>query len=297
MYPVNPVRAETVGVTEEILGNWNAANPGRRGDYVLATKITGKNAAFVRPGEDITAASFIAAIDASLARLQTDVIDIYQMHWPNRGSYHFRQYWRFDPSKQDRAATLAHMEEVLEAAETAVKAGKIRHFALSNDSAWGTAQWLRLAEARGLPRVQSIQNEYSLLCRLYDTDLGELAVNEQVTLLAYSPLGAGLLTGKYQNGACPEGSRMAGNGDLGGRKTDRAFEAVAAYLALAEKHGIDPVHMALAFTVQRPFPVSTIFGATTSDQLAHILSGLHVTLSEEVLEEIDATYKAHPMPF
>jgi aryl-alcohol dehydrogenase-like predicted oxidoreductase len=297
MYPVNPVKAETVGRTEEILGNWNAANPGRRGDYVLATKITGKNAAFVRPGEDITAASFIAAIDASLARLQTDVIDIYQMHWPNRGSYHFRQYWRFDPSKQDRAATLAHMEEVLEAAETAVKAGKIRHFALSNDSAWGTAQWLRLAEARGLPRVQTIQNEYSLLCRLYDTDLGELAVNEKVTLLAYSPLGAGLLTGKYQNGACPEGSRMAGNGDLGGRKTDRAFEAVAAYLALAEKHGIDPVHMALAFTVQRPFPVSTIFGATTSDQLAHILSGLHVTLSEEVLEEIDATYKAHPMPF
>jgi aryl-alcohol dehydrogenase-like predicted oxidoreductase len=297
MYPVNPVKAETVGRTEEILGNWNAANPGRRGDYVLATKITGKNAAFVRPGEDITAASFIAAIDASLARLQTDVIDIYQMHWPNRGSYHFRQYWRFDPSKQDRAATLAHMEEVLEAAETAVKAGKIRHFALSNDSAWGTAQWLRLAEARGLPRVQTIQNEYSLLCRLYDTDLGELAVNEKVTLLAYSPLGAGLLTGKYQNGACPEGSRMAGNGDLGGRKTDRAFEAVAAYLALAEKHGIDPVHMALAFTVQRPFPVSTIFGATTSDQLAHILSGLDVTLSEEVLEEIDATYKAHPMPF
>ncbi len=192
MYPVNPVRAETVGVTEEILGNWNAANPGRRGDYVLATKITGKNAAFVRPGEDITAASFTAAIDASLARLKTDVIDIYQMHWPNRGSYHFRQYWRFDPSKQDRATTLAHMEEVLEAAAAAVKAGKIRNFALSNDSAWGTAQWLRLAEARGLPRVQSIQNEYSLLCRLYDTDLGELAVNEQVTLLAYSPLGAGL---------------------------------------------------------------------------------------------------------
>lgn len=297
MYPVNPVHADTVGRTEEILGNWNAANPGRRGDYVLATKITGKNAAFVRPGEDITGASFTAAIDASLARLQTDVIDIYQMHWPNRGSYHFRQYWRFDPSKQDRAKTLAHMDEVLEAADTAVKAGKIRHFALSNDSAWGTAQWLRLAEARGLPRVQSIQNEYSLLCRLYDTDMGELAVNEQVTLLAYSPLGAGLLTGKYQGGALPQGSRMAINGDLGGRKTDRAFAAVAAYLALAEKHGIDPVHMALAFTVQRPFPVSTIFGATTSDQLAHILSGLDVTLSTELLEEIDATYRAHPMPF
>jgi aryl-alcohol dehydrogenase-like predicted oxidoreductase len=142
-----------------------------------------------------------------------------------------------------------------------------------------------------------VQNEYSLLCRLYDTDMAELAVNEKVTLLAYSPLGAGLLTGKYQYGALPEGSRMAINGDLGGRKTERAFEAVAAYLALAEKHGIDPVHMALAFTVQRPFPVSTIFGATTSDQLARILSGLDVTLSTELLEEIDATHKAHPMPF
>ena len=297
MYPVNPVRAETVGRTEEILGTWNAANKARRGDYTLATKITGKNAAFVRFGEDITAASFTAAIDASLARLQTDMIDIYQMHWPNRGSYHFRQSWRFDPSKQDRATTLAHMEEILKAADAAIAVGKIRHFALSNDSAWGTAQWLRLSQAHGLPRVQTIQNEYSLLCRLYDTDLAELAVNEQVTLLAYSPLGAGLLTGKYQNGAVPAGSRMATNGDLGGRKTDRAFAAVDAYLALARKHGVDLVHMALAFTVQRPFPVSTIFGATTAEQLAHTLEGLHVTLSQELLDEIDATHKAHPMPF
>jgi len=297
MYPVNPVTPETVGLTETILGRWNAAHPGRRGDYVLATKISGKNDGFVRPGEDITAASFTAAIDASLARLQTDVIDIYQMHWPNRGSYHFRQYWQFDPSKQDRAATLAHMEEVLEAADRAVKAGKIRHFALSNDSAWGAAQWLRLSEARGLPRVQSIQNEYSLLCRLYDTDLAELAVNEQVTLLAFSPLAAGLLTGKYQNGACPAGSRMALNGNLGGRKTDRVFDAVATYLELAGKHGLDPVHMALAFTVQRPFSVSTIFGATTADQLARILGGLDVSLSPELLGEIDAIHKAHPMPF
>jgi len=297
MYPVNPVHADTVGLTETILGNWNAASPGRRGDYVLATKITGKNGAFVRPGQDITAATFTEALDASLARLQTDVIDIYQMHWPNRGSYHFRQYWRFDPSKQNREATRTNMLEVLEAADAAVKAGKIRHLALSNDSAWGTAQWLQLAEAHGLPRVQSIQNEYSLLCRLYDTDLAELAVNEQVTLLAYSPLAAGLLTGKYQRGALPDGSRMAINGDLGGRKTDRAFEAVAAYLDLAGKHGLDPVHMALAFTVQRPFPVSTIFGATTSDQLAHILKGLDLTLPDAVLEEIDTVHKAHPMPY
>jgi len=297
MYPVNPVTAETVGLTETILGTWNAANPGRRGDYVLATKITGKNANFVRPGQDITGASFIEALDASLARLQTDVIDIYQMHWPNRGSYHFRQSWHFDPSGQDREATRANMLEVLEAADRAVQAGKIRYLALSNDSAWGAAQWLQLAEAQGLPRIQSIQNEYSLLCRLYDTDLAELAVNEQLTLLAYSPLGAGLLTGKYQNGAVPEGSRMALNGNLGGRKSDRVFDAVAAYLALAETQGLDPVHMALAFTVQRPFPVSTIFGATTSEQLARTLQGLDVTLPEALRKEIDAIHKAHPMPF
>ncbi len=297
MYPVNPVSAETVGLTETILGNWNAANPGRRGDYVLASKITGTNAKFVRPGQDITGETFTEALDASLARLRTDVIDVYQMHWPNRGSYHFRQAWTYDPSGQDREATLANMRDVLEAADRAVTAGKIRHLALSNDSAWGTAQWMRLAETHGLPRVQSIQNEYSLLCRHFDTDLAELAVNEQVTLLAYSPLGAGLLTGKYQDGALPEGSRMALNGNLGGRKTDRAFAAVAAYLALAEKHGLDPVHMALAFTVQRPFPVSTIFGATTSKQLAHTLQGLDVTLPEALLEEINTTHKAHPMPY
>jgi len=297
MYPVNPVRAETVGNTETILGNWNRANPARRGDYILATKITGENAAFVRMGEDITAASFTAALDASLARLGTEYIDIYQMHWPNRGSYHFRQNWGYDPSAQVKSVTLAQMEEILDAADRMINAGKMRYFALSNDTVWGVAQWMRLSEERGLPRVMSLQNEYSLLCRLYDTDFAELAVNEQLTLLAYSPLAAGLLTGKYQNGAIPEGSRMAGNGDLGGRKSPRVFDAVAAYLDLAQKHGIDPVHMALAFTVQRPFPVSTIFGATTSAQLTRILDGLDVTLSGDILDEIDAIHRAHPLPY
>jgi len=297
MYPVNPVSAETVGLTETILGNWNAANPSRRADYVLATKHTGLNGRFVRPGQDITAETFAETLDASLDRLKTDYVDIYQLHWPNRGSYMFRQNWTYDPSQQDKAKTLANMHEVLAAAAAAQTAGKIRHFALSNESAWGTAQWLRLAEEHGLPRVQTLQNEYSLLCRLYDTDLAELSVNEEVTLLAYSPLAAGLLTGKYQNGAVPVGSRMEGNGDLGGRKTDRAFAAVAAYLDIATDFGLDPVHMALAFTVQRPFAVSTIFGATTAAQLQRILDGLEVTLSDEVMDAIDAAHRAHPMPF
>jgi aryl-alcohol dehydrogenase-like predicted oxidoreductase len=297
MYPVNPVSAETVGRTEEILGNWNAKNPGRRGAYKLATKITGKNAAFVRPGQDITAASFAEALDASLARLRTDHVEIYQLHWPNRGSYHFRQMWGYDPSGQDKAATLANMVEVLEAAEAARKAGKIGHFALSNESAWGTAQWLRLSQEQGLPRVQSIQNEYSLLCRIYDTDLAELAVHEQVTLLAYSPLAAGLLTGKYRGDVTPPESRRARNPDLAGRITPRSVAAVEAYADLAARQGLDLVHMALAFTVQRPFPVSTIFGATSSEQLAHILDGLDVTLSDEILGEINAINREHPVPY
>lgn len=297
MYPVNPVTAETVGNTETIIGNWNAANPGRRGAYQLASKITGKNGRFVRPNEDIAPETFTAALDASLKRLQTDVIDIYQLHWPNRGSYHFRQYWNYDPSGQSKAETLDNMHAVLEAAAAAQSAGKIRHFGLSNDTAWGAAQWLRVSEDHDLPRVQTIQNEYSLLCRLYDTDLAELSVNEEVTLLAYSPLAAGMLTGKYQNGAVPKGSRMEGNGDLAGRATERAFAAVDAYQAVADAHGLDLVHMALAFTVDRPFGVSTIFGATTSEQLAHILAGLDVTLSEEVHQAIMDTHKAHAMPY
>jgi len=297
MYPVNPVLAESVGDTETIIGNWNAKHPARRGDYVLATKITGNNAGFVRPGQDITAATFLEAFETSLKRLQTDYIDVYQLHWPNRGSYHFRRYWGYDPSQQTKAGTLDNMAEVLEAADQLVKEGKLGHFALSNDTAWGTSQWLRIAEDRGLPRVASVQNEYSLLCRIYDLDMAEMAVNEQVTLLAYSPLATGLLSGKYQNGAIPEGSRMQANGDLGGRITDRVFPAVVAYLDIANRHGLDLVQMALAFTVQRPFPVSTIFGATTTAQLAHIIEGADLTLSQEVLAEIDTAHKAHPMPF
>lgn len=297
MYPVMPVAAETVGLSEEIIGNWIAKSGANRDAYKLATKITGQNPSFVRFDQPITGASFKAAFEGSLRRLRTDHIDLYQLHWPNRGSYHFRQNWRYDPSHQNRAETLAHMEEVLAAAADLVAEGKLGVLGLSNESAWGTAQWLRLSDERGLPRVAAVQNEYSLLCRLYDTDLGELAVNEDVVLLAFSPLATGLLTGKYQNGAVPEGSRMGIVPDLSGRKTDRAIAAVDTYLEIARRHGLDPVHMALAFTVQRPFPVSTIFGATTTDQLSHILDGLDVTLSDEVLAELDDAGRDHPMPY
>lgn len=297
MYPVNPVSAETVGRTEKIIGTWTAANPARRGDFILATKHSGEGMMHARNGAPISAETIPQAIEGSLRRLKTDYIDLYQFHWPNRGSYMFRKNWRFDPSGQNREETLANMEECLEALQAQVDKGNIRHFGLSNESAWGTGQWLRIAEARGWPRVATMQNEYSLLCRLYDTDMAELSVNEEVGLIAFSPLAAGLLTGKYQAGAVPEGSRMSLVPELGGRKTPRVFDAVAAYLDIARRHGLDPVHMALAWCCTRPFVTSAIFGATHMDHLERALGAAEVVLSEAVLEEIDDAHKAHPMPY
>ncbi|MGB1236496.1 MAG: aldo/keto reductase, partial [Planktomarina sp.] len=275
MYPVNPISAETQGRSEEIVGAW-AKDSGKRDQVVIATKHSGNGIDWVRDKADITAKSIPEAIEGSLKRMQMDTIDLYQFHWPNRGSYMFRQNWTFDPSRQDPAAVKANMIECLEALQAEVKRGTIRSFGLSNESAWGTAQWLRLSEEGHGPRVATIQNEYSLMCRLYDTDLGELSVNEDVGLLAFSPLAAGLLTGKYVDGAVPTGSRMTTGYKLGGRNTDRAHTAVDAYMAIAAKHGVDPVHMALAFCQARPFMASVIFGATTSDQLQRIIAGKDV---------------------
>jgi len=296
MYPVNPIRAETVGLSEQIIGTWNAKS-GRRGEYVLATKHSGEGQGFVRDGAPISSKTIAETVEASLKRLQTDYIDLYQFHWPNRGSYMFRKNWTFDPSSQNREETLANMVDCLEALQRQVDKGNIRAFGLSNESAWGTAQWLRLAEEAGAPRVASMQNEYSLLCRLYDTDLAELSVNEDVGLLAFSPLGAGLLTGKYQEGAVPEGSRKSLVPGLGGRHNPRVYEAVDGYLAIAARHGLDPVHMALAWCRTRPFMTSAIFGATTFEQLLRLMGAVDVQLSDEVLAEIDQAHRACPMPY
>ncbi|GAA0291789.1 aldo/keto reductase [Rhodovulum strictum] len=296
MYPVAPVREETVGRTERIIGNW-LRKTGRRHDVIIATKITGAGQRAVREGAPVSPETIREGVEGSLRRLRTDYIDLYQIHWPNRGSYHFRKSWAYDPSGQDRDATLADMQNCLEALADLVQEGKIRHFGLSNESAWGTCQWLGLAEQHGLPRAQTIQNEYSLLCRQYDTDLAELGVNEEMTLLAYSPLATGLLTGKYAGDVTPEGTRRARLPDLNGRITPRVFEAVAAYLGIAKAHGLDPVQMALAFIAQRPFPAVPILGATSTAQLETALGAADLTLSAEVLADIALAHKAHPMPF
>lgn len=296
MYPVNPLSKETQGDAERILGDW-FERTGRRGEVVLATKHSGAGYKNVRDGAPISAQTIPEAVEGSLKRLKTDVIDLYQFHWPNRGSYMFRQNWTYDPSGQDKAATLANMQDCLEALQQQVDKGNIRHFGLSNESAWGTAQWLRLSEDMGLPRVATMQNEYSLLCRLYDTDLAELSVNEDVGLIAFSPLAAGFLTGKYQDGNIPAGSRMSLVENLSGRANPRVYPAVDAYLAIARKHGIDPVHMALAWCRTRPFMCSAIFGATRLGQLEHILGASDVVLSQECLDDITDAHKAHPMPY
>jgi len=297
MYPVNPLTKETQGDTERVIGEW-LAKSGKRGDVLIATKVSGAGYMNVRDGAPISPETIHKAVEASLASLQTDYIDLYQLHWPNRGSYMFRQNWDFDASNQNKQQVLDEIVSILETMQALVDAGKIRHFGLSNESAWGTAQWLRVAKERGLPRVQSMQNEYSLLCRLFDTDMAELCHNEQVGLLAFSPLGTGLLTGKYKDGSTiPDGSRMSLSPELGGRITDRIWPAVAAYQAIADRHGLDPAQMALAWCRTRPFMASAIFGATKMAQLETALKSTEITLSDDVLAEISAAHKAHPMPY
>lgn len=296
MYPVNPMRAETAGRSEEIIGNW-VRKTGRRNDLIIATKHIGEGSSAIAGGSPPISAETIApAVEGSLRRLGVECIDLYQLHWPNRGSYMFRKNWTYDPSSLKRDAILEDFSNILGALQAMVDQGKIRTWGMSNESAWGMANWLRLAEEGAGPRACAVQNEYSLLCRLYDTDLAELSVLEDVVLLAFSPLATGFLTGKYQAGV-PDGSRMTFGSSMGGRNTDRVRPAVEAYLQIAAKHGVDPVHMALAFCTQRPFPVSAIFGATRLEQLQHILNGKDFSLCDEILEDIDVAHRAHPMPY
>ncbi|MBB4400118.1 MULTISPECIES: aldo/keto reductase [Rhizobium/Agrobacterium group] len=294
LYPTTPVSAETQGRTEDYIGTW-FEKTGKRDQVVLATKVAGSGRDYIRGGRDIDAAAIREAVDTSLKRLKTDYIDLYQIHWPNRGTYHFRGVWSFDAFGQEKQRTLAEITEKLETLGELVKAGKIRAIGLSNESAWGTQKYIDIAEANGLPRVATIQNEYNLLYRSFDLDMAEVAHHEDVGLLAYSPLAAGLLTGKYQNGARPAGSRGTINRDLGGRLQPLQEAPVKAYLELAAQHGIDPAKLAIAFCLTRPFMASAIIGATTIEQLKVDIAAADVTLSEEVLKGIAAIHRQYPM--
>lgn len=295
MYPTNPVRAETVGDTERIIGAW-FARAGGRDRVQLATKITGRGQEAVRDGAPMSPAQMRLSVEDSLRRMRTDWIDLYQLHWPNRGSYHFRQSWGYRPPA-DRAAALEHMDAMLVTAADLVAEGKVRAFGLSNETVWGAGQWLARAAAGQGPRMVSVQNEYSLLCRQFDTDWAEMAAMEDMPLLAFSPLAAGLLSGKYQGDVTPPGTRRAVNPSLGGRITPRVFAAVKAYADIARDHGLDPCQMAIAFCRTRPFPCIPIIGATTTAQLEVVLGAAGMALSAAVLADIEAANKSHPWPF
>lgn len=293
MYPVNPVRKETAGRSEAILGSWLASRKGVRGKLVLATKAAGSGN--VRPG-GYAKGGVKDACEGSLRRLGVEVIDLYQLHWPERPHYSWRRNWTWRPDGDSQGA-LAGMDEVLGQLGDLVSEGKVRAVGLSNETAWGVLSWRERAEATGGPRMEAVQNEYSLMHRLADADLAEVLAMESVAMLAYSPLAAGLLTGKYQGGATPPGSRKSINGDVGGRITPRAEAAVAAYHRIAAEAGMDPVHMALAWHRTRPFLSIPIFGATTAGQLGRILGGLDAEVSPDLTKRIDEANRAHPLPF
>ncbi len=291
MYPVPP-RAETQGRTEEYIGTW-FKKTGLRDSYVLATKAAGPNPEFhyLRGGPRFTKEQLIEAVNGSLRRLQTDCIDLYQLHWPDRYTNFFGQRGYLHREQPETP-----IEETLRALEDIVQSGKVRAIGLSNETPWGTMKFLELANREGLPRVESIQNPYSLLNRTYEIAMAEVSHREDVGLLAYSPLGMGLLTGKYRNGAKPEGSRMVVFERFTRYEGAETWAAAERYLQLADDHGINPTHMALAFVNARPFVVSNIIGATTMEQLKMNIDSLDVVLSKDVLQGIEAIQQAIPNP-
>ncbi len=295
MYPVNPISAETAGETERIIGTWLHSRK-NRDRVVIATKIVGVGSNTVRDGSGVNKTTIERAVNDSLRRLQTDFIDLYQIHWPNRKSYHFRQSWNYNPTGQQFDDTRNYIIEALDSFQRLIEAGKIRTIGLSNESCWGTAQFLEIARTHKLPKIVSIQNEYSLLDRKYDLDLAELSLNENVGLLAFSPLAAGILSGKYQGDKTPAGSRRTFSSDLGGRYTPQVVPVVDEYLKIAAQHDIDSCQMAIAFCCSRPFMASTIIGAVSRGQAINAIAGASLNLSQEVLDDIAKVHRNHPNP-
>ena len=299
MYSVPP-RAETYGATETILGRWFAARPGVRRRVVLATKVAGpsRGMPWVRGGApDVTPAGIAQACDDSLRRLQTDVIDLYQIHWPNRNAPAFGSLY-FDPSK-DQPQTPIH--DQLEALGKLVQAGKVRAIGLSNETPWGLLEFVRLAEQHGLPRVASVQNPYCLINRVVDNGLDEALHRSGVALLAYSPLGFGLLTGKYDERGFDDATssgRMARFERMKQQRWGRAESLAAAreYNALARANGLTPSQLALAFCYRNWRVASTIIGVTSVAQLDEDLDAWDVQLAPELLTAVDAIRWRHRDP-
>ena len=296
MYPTTPRSSKTQGDTERIIGNWFKSSK-NRSDIVLATKITGKGFKYIRNGDAISVSNLRTALEGSLLRLQTDYIDLYQLHWANRGSYHFRQNWNYNPFNQDTNQELDDIFELLNELNNLVIEGKIRTIGLSNETSWGTMQFLRIAKQSSFPKIVSIQNEYSLLCRHFDLDLAEVCHHEKIGLLSFSPIACGILSGKYLNGNIPTGSRKSIYNDLGNRHSNLMEKASQEYINLSKKFNLNPSKMALAFCLQRPFITSVIFGATTEDQLINNIKSIEVKLEDNQLKEIAKIYKKYPIPF
>lgn len=293
MYPVPPI-ARTYGETERIIGNY-FARFGGRADWVLASKVAGPHRIeHIRNGSTrLNRANITAALDASLERLKTDYLDLYQLHWPDRQTNFFGQLgYVHDAADNDAVA----IEDTLEVLADLVASGKVRQVGLSNETPWGVHRFLHLAETRGWPRVVSIQNPYSLLNRSYEVGLAEISIREKVGLLAYSPLAFGVLSGKYLNGERPANSRLALFDRFQRYNNPEVERATEAYVALAREHGVDPTQLALAYVTSRPFVTSNIIGATNLDQLASNLASVELKLTDELLAGIEAIHVRQPNP-
>lgn len=292
MYPVPP-RAETQGRTEAYIGSW-LARRGDRDKLVLATKVAGPAdwLDYLRDGPQLTRAHLEQALHASLERLRTDYIDLYQIHWPARSTNFFGQLGY--EHKPDEQAT--PIEETLAVLGEFVRQGKIRFVGLSNETPWGVMEALRVSERLNLPRVVSIQNPYNLLNRSFEVGLAEIAHREDVGLLAYSPLAFGMLSGKYASGARPAGARLTLFERFSRYSNPQGEAATQRYVDLAREHGLSPTQMALAYVNSRAFVTSNIIGATGMEQLREDIASAELSLSDELLEQIEAIHVEQPNP-
>ena len=295
LYAVPP-RAETQGLTERFIGSWLKRRGGRE-RLVSATKVAGPAewAAHIRGGPRLPARHIEQAVEGSLRRLQTDYIDLYQVHWPERPTNFFGELgWR--PDANVRVDDPVPIEETLTALDRLLRSGKVRAIGVSNETPWGVHEYLRLSETRGLARIASIQNPYSLLNRSFEVGLAEMAVAEAVPLLAYSPLAFGVLSGKYLHHARPQGARLTRFPHYTRYSGPQAQAASECYVQLARQAGLSPAQMALAFVRQQPFVASTIIGATTLSQLKENLESVAVTLDATVLASIELIHRNYPYP-